>query len=158
MHRSNDYLSSKTSYSTRQNLQKSQIAQYSTTARTTSVVQSKENDKLLDEIEHLFKEDEKTDVPVSEKLANIANKRWLHKFGYDQLKEKLETYHRPANCEKLAVTQVNPEIWGKLDRFARANFTAFKNKVQRAATLKYCGNQRCHFSQEKKRQNTQTTK
>ena len=80
----------------------------------TGEIQSEENDTLLDEIEHSLNQDEKTDNPVSEKLANIANKRWLQKLGDDQLEEKLEKYHRPENCEKLTVTQVNPEIWGKL--------------------------------------------
>ena len=37
------------------------------------------------------------------------------------LKENLTTYSRPANCEKLAVTQVNPQIWGKRNRLARLN-------------------------------------
>ena len=93
--------------------------------KNTGAVQSEENDTLLDEIEHSLNEDEKTDNPVSEKLTNIANKRWLQKLGDDQLKEKLEKYHRPENCEKLAVTQVNPEIWGKLNRFARAKDLKF---------------------------------
>lgn len=99
----------------------------------TGEVQSEENDTLLDEIEHSLNEDEKTDNPVSEKLANIANKRWLQKLGDDQLKEKLEKYHRPENCEKLAVTQVNPEIWGKLDRFARAKDLKF-SRLQEQVT------------------------
>ena len=100
---------------------------------TTEAVQCEENDALLDEIEHSLNEDEKTDNPVSEKLANIANKRWLQKLGDDQLKEKLEKYHRPENCEKLAVTQVNPEIWGKLDRFARAKDLKF-SRLQEQVT------------------------
>ena len=99
----------------------------------TEAVQSKENDTLLDEIEHSLNEDEKTDNPVSEKLANIANKRWLQKLGDDQLKEKLEKYHQPENCEKLAVTQVNPEICGKLDRFARARDLQF-SRLQEQVT------------------------
>jgi hypothetical protein len=84
-------------------------------------VQSEEYYTLLDKIELSLNKDETTDSPVSEKLANIANKRWLQKLGDDQLKEKLDKYHRPINCEKLAVTQVNPEIWGKLSRFTRGN-------------------------------------
>ena len=99
----------------------------------TEAVQIEENDTLLDEIEHSLNEDEKTDSPVSEKLANIANKRWLLKLGDDQLKEKLEKYHRPENCEKLAVTQVNPEIWEKLDRFARARNLQF-SRLQEQVT------------------------
>ena len=84
-------------------------------------VQSEEYDTLLDEIDLSLNKDERTNSPVSEKLANIANKRWLQKLGDDQLKEKLDKYHMPINCEKLAVTQVNPEIWGKLSRFTKGN-------------------------------------
>ena len=85
---------------------------------------------MLDKIEHSFNEDEKTDYLVSAKLANIANKRWLQNLG-DQLKEKLDKYHRPKNSEKLAVIQVNPEIWGELDRHARAKNLKF-SRLQRA--------------------------
>ena len=53
----------------------------------TGAVESEEIDTLLDEIDHSLNEDEKTDNPVSEKLANIANKRWLQKLGDDQFKE-----------------------------------------------------------------------
>ena len=77
-------------------------------------------DLLLTEIEQsLINQDERTDDPVSEKLANIANQRLLQQLSDDQLKS--EKYNRPANCEKLEVTQVNPKIWGKLNCFARLN-------------------------------------
>ena len=49
-------------------------------------------------------------------LAGIANRTWLQMLNDEQLKEKLTTYSRPANCEKLAGIQVNPEIWWKLNR------------------------------------------
>jgi len=82
---------------------------------------SEQADLLLTEIEQSLNQDERTDDPVSEKLANIANQRWLQRLSDDQLKDKSEKYNRPANCEKLVLTQVNPEIWGKLNRFARLN-------------------------------------
>ena len=70
-----------------------------------------QGDLLLTEIELSLNQDERTDDPVSEKLANIANHRWLQRLSDDQLMD--EKYNRPANCEKLIVTQVNAEIWGK---------------------------------------------
>ena len=82
---------------------------------------SEQADLLLTEIEQSLNQDERTDDPVSEKLANIANQRWLQRLSDDQLKDELDKYNRLANCEKLVVTQVNPEIWGKLNRFARLN-------------------------------------
>ena len=94
---------------------------------------SEENDTLLNEIEHSLNEEEKTDDLVSKNLVNIADKRWLQKLGDDQLEDKIEKYHRSANCEKLAVTQVNPEIWGKLDRFARAKDLKF-SRLQKQVT------------------------
>ena len=79
---------------------------------------SEQADLLLTEIEQILNQDERTDDPVSEKLANIANQRWLQRLSDGQLKDE---NNRLANCEKLVVTQVNPEIWGKLNRFARLN-------------------------------------
>ena len=80
-----------------------------------------EADLLLTEIEQTLNQEERTDDPVSKKLADIANQRWLQRLSDDQLKEKLDNYNRPENCERLVVTQVNPEIWRKLNRFARLN-------------------------------------
>ncbi|CAB4027167.1 Hypothetical predicted protein [Paramuricea clavata] len=54
----------------------------------TEAAQSEENNALLDEIEHSLNEDKKTENPVSAKLANIANKRWLQKLGDEQLKKR----------------------------------------------------------------------
>ena len=74
---------------------------------------SEQGDLLFTEIEQSLNQDERTDDPVSEKLANIANHRWLQRLSDDQLMDKFEKYNRRANCEKLVVTRVNPEIWGK---------------------------------------------
>ena len=82
---------------------------------------SEQADLLLTETEQSLNQDERTDDPVSEKLANFANQRWLQWLSDDQLKDKFEKYNRPANCEQLVVTQVNPDIWGKLNRFAWLN-------------------------------------
>jgi hypothetical protein len=93
---------------------------------------SDEADLLFTEIEQSLNQDERTDSPVPDKLASIANQRWL-RLSDEQLKEKLDKYNRPANCEKLVVTQVNPEIWGKLNRFARLNDLKF-SRVQAQVT------------------------
>ena len=39
------------------------------------------------------------------------NKRWAEKLDDAELKLKLEKYDRPANCHRLLVPKVNPEIW-----------------------------------------------
>lgn len=75
---------------------------------------------VLDEIAQSLNEAEKTGEAVSEKLANIANKSWLHKLSEEQLREKSQKYPRPSNCTKLiASPKVNEEIWSKLQREAR---------------------------------------
>ena len=50
-------------------------------------------DDMLDDITQSLDEAERTAAPVSEKLANVANKSWLHKLSDDQLKAKEEKYH-----------------------------------------------------------------
>jgi hypothetical protein len=72
---------------------------------------SDEAEVLLTEIEQSLNQEERTDSPVSQKLASIANQRWLQRLSDEQLKEKLDKYN----------IIVNPEIWGKLNRFARLN-------------------------------------
>ena len=47
-------------------------------------------DGLLDEIAQSLDETERTDEDVAEKLADIANKRWLQILSDEKLKEKLE--------------------------------------------------------------------
>ena len=59
-------------------------------------------DDVLDDIaQSLLDEAERTPALVSEKLANVAGKSWLHKLSDDQLKAKVEKYHRPVNCGKI---------------------------------------------------------
>ena len=78
---------------------------------------SEQADLLLTEIEQsLINQDKRTDDPVSEKLANIANQRWLQRLSDNQLKDKSEKYNRPANCEKLVVT-LNCGNFGKTKPF-----------------------------------------
>jgi len=50
---------------------------------------------------------------VSDKLAAILNKMARNKLD-DKLKEKLNKYPRPKNCENLVGAKVNPEIWSKV--------------------------------------------
>ena len=80
---------------------------------------------MLDDIAQSLDEAERTAEPVSENLANVVNKSWLHKLSDDQLKAKVEKYHRPANCGKVVVPKVNEEIWSKLPRTARGKNLKF---------------------------------
>ena len=82
-------------------------------------------DCLLDEIVQSLDETERTDEAVAEKLADIANKRWLQMLSDEKLKEKLEKCPRTVNCDKIIVSKVNPEIWGKLSSQAKGNDLQF---------------------------------
>ena len=75
-----------------------------------------EEDTLLDEIVQSMNETEKTGAKISEKLAKIVEKRWLNKLSDGQLKEKMEKYLRPANCDNFITPKVHLEIWERLDR------------------------------------------
>ena len=48
---------------------------------------------------------------ASQKLADIVNNRWENRLNESKLKEKMEQYSRPENCDKLMAPRVNPEIW-----------------------------------------------
>ena len=65
-------------------------------------------------------EGEKTAPNISDQLAKIINSRWLNKLNDESLREKLDAHLRPANCDRLITPEVNPEIWGRLDKETRA--------------------------------------
>ncbi|XP_028414793.1 nuclear localization sequence-binding protein-like [Dendronephthya gigantea] len=70
-------------------------------------------DDLLNDIANEFNADETLGSPLPTQLVDIVNKRWSEKMSDTKLKDKLDKYGRPPNCEKLAVPKVNPEIWGQ---------------------------------------------
>ena len=80
---------------------------------------SEGEDELLNKLALDFTKDDKVSSPVSKPLAEIINKRWASKLSDNKLKELSEKYDRPENCEKLAVPQVNPEMWEKLTRYRK---------------------------------------
>lgn len=104
---------------------------------TSGTAQTAGETDVLDEIVQSLDESEKTAEPVSEKLAKIADKAWLHKLSEDQLKEKSQQYHRPTNCSKfIALPKVNEEIWSKLPREARGKdlkFSRLQTTTSKAA-------------------------
>lgn len=95
-------------------------------------------DDVLDDIAQSLDETERTAEPVSEKLANVANKSWLHKLSEDQLKAKVEKYHRQVNCAKVIVTKVIEEIWSKLPRPARGKDLKFSRLQTNMTKVGHC--------------------
>ena len=72
------------------------------------------SEQLLQEIEEEYISEDKTGPDVNVHLANHVNKRFACKLKDTKLKEKLELYFRPGNCDELKVPLVNHELWGKL--------------------------------------------
>lgn len=101
---------------------------------------SDSDDPLLSEIAQDFDCGDDTGPNVSEKLAEIVNKRWAEKLDDAKLKLKLEKYDRPANCPRLLVPKVNPEIWTNLSHDTKsadlriANFQKTLTKAGSALT------------------------
>ena len=77
------------------------------------------NDSLLFDIAQDFSEQEDTGPPISQKLADIINKRSSEKQGEHKLHEKRDKYPCPTNCERVIVPRVNPEIWAQIDHNAK---------------------------------------
>ena len=78
-------------------------------------------DEILSEIAQDYAEGAQTSDDVSQKLAEIVNQRWSSKLEESKLKDKLNKYDRPNNCEKLTVPGINPEIWSTLNHTARGS-------------------------------------
>ena len=75
---------------------------------------SKAGENLLNEIAHDYSPETSTSPTISQKLAKIVDNRWSKMLESNKLKDKMEQYSRPENCEKLIVPRVNPEVWNKL--------------------------------------------
>ena len=56
---------------------------------------------------------------ISEKIANIVNKKFTTDLGGEKCKEISDKYKPPANCSDLVVPKVNEPIWAKLKGFNR---------------------------------------
>ena len=78
-------------------------------------------DELLSEIAQDYAEETQTSDDVSQTLAEIVNQRWSSKLEEPKLKDKMDKFDRPKNCEKLTVPRVNPEIWSTLNHTVRGS-------------------------------------
>lgn len=79
-------------------------------ARETPVLEA----KILQDIANGFEDDDATGDKIMQQLADLATKRWGKKLSSEKLKNLLDKYKRPENCEDIKATKVNPEIWNQL--------------------------------------------
>jgi hypothetical protein len=70
-----------------------------------------EAEHLLNDLAKGLSDDESTGPNISQKLADIALKRWGKQLNPEKLKSILEKYTRPENCPGMTCKKVNPEIW-----------------------------------------------
>jgi len=76
-------------------------------------------------------------LPVGNKLAAMLNKMARSKLSEEKLKEKLNKYSRPQNCENLVGAKVNPEIWSKIRPETRSHdlkMQKIQNTILKAIT------------------------
>lgn len=95
-------------------------------------------DELLQQLALDFSKDDKVSSPISKQLAEIINKRWASKLGENKVKETVEKYDRPENCEKLVAPKVNPEIWEKLTHYGKKQdlrFSAIQNMIVKVGAI-----------------------
>ena len=107
------------------------------TGQNTLLNSRQSQDDMLDNIFQSVDETDRTAKPVSDKLANFANKSWLHKPSDDQLKTKIEKYHHPVYCGKVVVPKVYEDIWRKLPMQAREKDLKFSRLQSIIAKVGY---------------------
>ena len=89
-------------------------------------------DDQLGDFSHLMEEkDEPIGEPISCKAAEIINKLIRSNLKESTLKDKVESYSRPENCESLTHTRVNPEVWSVLKSATRS----LDSKLQKVQQL-----------------------
>ena len=71
------------------------------------------DDVLLAELEKDLDESEKTSQRVAQSIVGIINKRFDKGLSDEKLKQRLDKYTRPENCQNLQVPTINPEVWKK---------------------------------------------
>ena len=73
--------------------------------------------ELLKSLEADLIDDELVGAKISQRLANIASKRWGITLPSDKLKPLLAKHVKPENCPDITMLRVNPEIWEQLNNF-----------------------------------------
>ena len=95
-------------------------------------------DDLLKKLALDFSTNDNVSRPISQQLAEIINKRWASKLGENKVKETVEKYYRPENCEKLVAPKVNPEIWEKLTHYGKKwdlRLSAIQNMIVKVGAI-----------------------
>ncbi|ESP01014.1 hypothetical protein LOTGIDRAFT_172849 [Lottia gigantea] len=87
-------------------------------------------DSFLDNVEDELQLCSKSGQKINDKLAKFVTKRFETRLSFDKLKERIDKYSIPRNCEGVYVPEVNLPIKSKLNRFIRGLDTCTSN-IQR---------------------------
>ena len=68
---------------------------------------------------------------VDGELVTIVDNILTSRMTDEKLNEKMDTFIRPSNCDKLAIMRVNPEIWDTLSVNAKARHQRVKRGSNR---------------------------
>ena len=71
-------------------------------------------------LEHSYADMPSLGPAIDAQLATIVNNILKSRLTDEKWRTKIEQFVKPANCDKLTVTRVNPEIWEKLSANARS--------------------------------------
>ena len=69
--------------------------------------------EVLNSLKQELKKEE-TGPSINAKLANVVNATVKEGLPEEKIKEKLNKYYRPENCESLTKVRVNQSIWDRL--------------------------------------------
>ena len=84
------------------------------------IEEEEEEEDIFHDLAASFEGEEEWGPPVSEKLADLLEKRLGNKLPDRKLQEKLAAYRIPANCRKsMGVPKTNPEVFGAIPPHAR---------------------------------------
>ncbi len=83
-----------------------------------TVTQASTSGDVFDDIENEYA-NAKTGPTVNEKLSRFVNKRFESRMTTDKVKEKMEKFCVPENCDRVHVPAVNLPVWSNLNRYTR---------------------------------------
>ena len=78
-----------------------------------------DNEALIS-LQEFYNSEEVSDEVLDPKICQIVNTMLTGKISKDKLKDKLENYKRPKNCDMLSTTKINPEIWRQMSSGPRS--------------------------------------
>ena len=78
-----------------------------------------DTDSLLEVIDESLRPSDSFGPPVTDKVADLGNEKFMIDLGLEKRKQIFEKYQPPENCKTLYVPKINEPIWSSLKGFHR---------------------------------------